>query len=265
MVLKPSTLRPGLLVSLKTALTGNVRYVKTDIAHVVKDATDKLIWETQRYIEDKAEHERAVKARSKARAYVTGVCAKSAFGLLCPESQSDQLEIALADARRIADEFNATAQITRIDVFAMIGRVEQNDVEAVRAINSEVRDLLAEMSAGLENFQVDRIRDAANKARDVKQMLTPAAQTKVQEAIDAARQAARDIKSRIKKAGEEAVLEIDRQAIETIAKASVGFVDLEDADTIAAPTQEGAAVDLDVVNYIRNEVEPELKAAAFDL
>jgi hypothetical protein len=260
MVLKPSTLRPGLLVSLKTTLKGNVRYVKTDIDHIVDGSEDVTKWETERHIADKLEHERAVKARSKARACITGVCAQTDHGLLCPQSREDQLEIALADARRVADEFNSTANVTRLSVYAIIGRVADSDVEAVRAINAEIRELLADMSAGLEKLDVEAVRAAANKAKNVSSVLSSDAQGRVQGAIDAARIAARDIQAKIKKAGEQAVIEIDRVAIEKITQASVGFVDLDDTDEIATPATEGRGVDLDAVNYIRDEVEPELKA-----
>ena len=81
-----STLRNGLLVSLKTSVTGNVSYIKRDIEtdHVTEDGHLAAKWETERTIVDPGEHEAAIKVRSKARALVTGVCVASAFGLLCP-------------------------------------------------------------------------------------------------------------------------------------------------------------------------------------
>ncbi len=42
----------------------------------------------------------------------------------------------------LADEFNATARLTRLYVNVIAGRIAPDDVEAVKAINSEVRDLL---------------------------------------------------------------------------------------------------------------------------
>lgn len=243
MVLKPTTIRPGLLVSLKTTLKGNVSYYKRDLDHQEQIEGVVDIWTTERLTRDKAEHERAVKARSKARACVTSVCAQSDYGLLCPQNREDQLDIALADAQRVAAEFNATAQHTQLTVFAVVGRVEQDDVRAIRAINDEVRGLLDEMQRGVANFDVEAIRAAANKARNVGQALNADAQLKLKDAIDAARVTARSIQ-KVVKAGEEASLEIDRNAIERIAQASVGFVDLDDATEISVPTSEGLGVDL---------------------
>src|SRR5260221_4374072 len=97
MTLQAQTLRPGLLVSLKTSLDGNVKYRSVDIVadHVTAEGERRAKWETERTIQDPAEYERAVKARSKARAIITGVCAPSSFGLLCPEFQRDKLTAAV--------------------------------------------------------------------------------------------------------------------------------------------------------------------------
>jgi hypothetical protein len=173
--MQTSTLRPGLLISLKTSIRGNVTYDKRDIEreYLTEAGTKYAKWETIREIQDPAEHERATKVRSRARSIISGICAKSAFGLLCPENAAVNLERAIAEARHLADEFNATAKVTRLDVYTIAGRIAPDEVEAVRAINSEVRDLLAGMVEGISNFDVKLIRDAANRARSLGHMLSP--------------------------------------------------------------------------------------------
>ena len=75
----------------------------------------------------------------------------------------------------MVDDFNRTATLSRVSVYAMIGRVAADDVEAVKAINSEVSDLLGQMQEGLKNLDVKSIRDAATKAKQIGQMLSPTA------------------------------------------------------------------------------------------
>lgn len=236
-----NTLRPGLLVSLKTTISGNVQYTRATLEseHVTETGAARSAWETTRVISDPVEHERAIKARGKARTAVTSVCAASSFGLLCPEADEAKLEAAVIEARRIADEFNATAGLSRIRVYVITGRVARDDVEAVRAINSEVRQLLADMEAGIRNLDAKAIRDAANKSRQLGAMLSPDAAAKVQLAIDTARASARAIV----KAGETAGQEIDAQAIRKIAEQRTAFLDLDEAGELAAPSMEGRAVD----------------------
>lgn len=241
MTLVTSTLRPGLLVSLKTSLRGNVKYERVDLENDKYEKQTMAKWETTRVIADAAEHDRACKARTKARVAVSRVCSASAFGLLCPEANADILEEAIAEARRIVDEFNSTAELTRIHVYVIAGKVASDDVEAVKAINSEVRELMDEMARGVEKMDVSAIRDAANKARDVGKMLTPQAQANVQLAIDAARGAAKDIV----KLGDTAALEVDTLAIRQIREQRTMFLDLSESEGVAAPKAKGRRVEID--------------------
>ena len=242
MTINTSTLRPGLLVSLKTSVRGNVSYQRKDIEaeHQTDDGKSQAKWETERVITDAAEHDAAIKARTKARVMVTSVCTASAFGLLCPESAGDELEKAIAGARKVADDFNAEAKLTRLSVYVITGRIAQDDVEAVKAINSEVRDLLADMEEGIKNCDVKAIREAASKARSLGSMLSLEAAAKIQIAVDAVRLSARKIVA----AGEQAIQEVDKQTIAMLTEARTQFLDTSETKSVAAPAVQVHAVDL---------------------
>jgi hypothetical protein len=227
---------------MSTSIKGNVNYVKQVIEddHATEDGGRRAKWETERTVIDAEEHERASKTRDKARGYVLSVCASTAFGHLCPESSSAELAEALRKARAVCDEFNATANVTRIFFNALAGRVAQDDVEAVRAINREVRELLKDMETGIQSFDVKTIRDAADRAKELGTMLTPDAQARITMAIEAARSMAKKIKA----AGETAAVEIDRRTLTTLAEARTAFLDLDGGGDIAQPIAEGRALDL---------------------
>ena len=239
-----STLRPGLLVSLKTSIRGNVSYKTRDIEkeHQVGEGETRARWETERTVENKAELTRATKARGKARHAISSVCSRTSFGLLCPESWEKSLQEGIARARQIATDFNARARVTELAVYVIVGRVAQDDVEAVRAINSEVRDLMREMTVGIKELDPRRVRDAANRARSVGAMLTPEAAERIKSAIEVARASARQII----KAGEEAAKEVDRESIKKINQVRTAFLDLDEAAILPVRTPEarGRAVDL---------------------
>ena len=238
-----TTLRPGLLVSLKTALRGNVSYNKHTLEseHLTEEGAEKAKWETERTIVNPAEHARAIEVRGRAATLVRAVCAKSAFGLLCPESRAAELDVAIGEAHKLVREFNQSAELTNISVYVITGRVAADDVEAVKAINSEVRDLMADMSEGLQQLDVQKIREAANKAKQLGSMLTEDAEKRVAVAIDAAREVAR----RIVKAGEQAAMEVDAQAIRKITEMRTTFLDLEEVEaTVADPVFYGRGLDL---------------------
>lgn len=238
-----NTLRPGLLVSLKTSVTGNVKYRKEEIVrdHLTEDGRREAAWQTERVINDPKEHEDATTLRSKASGIIRRVCAHSAFGLLCPEDRTTELDDAIGEARRLVDEFNRSAKITRVGIYVMAGRIAPDDVEAVRAINSELRDMMQDMETGLQNLDVKAVREAASRARRIGTMLSPEAAARVQLAIDTARGAA----NRINAAGEQAAAEIDRAAIKRIGETRMSFLDLDDQREIAAPSIKGRAVDFE--------------------
>ena len=242
MAISTSTLRPGLLVSLKTSIRGNVSYrtLELETDHLTEEGARRAKWETERTISDPEEHEAGIKVRSKIRGLIVACCAQSAFGLLCPENAAGDLDKAIADARELADTYNAKARLTRVAVFVIAGRIAPDDVEAVKAINSEIRDLLADMERGVRTLQVEVIREAANKARAIASMITPEAAARVQVAIDTARSAARTIV----KAGEVAGLEIDAKALRAITEAKGAFLDLDEAQEVQVPTEQARAIDL---------------------
>jgi hypothetical protein len=236
------TLRPGFLISLKTSTSGNVAYDKRDLGNkTTEDGKEITEWETTRTIADPEEFQRASEARSKARNMISSVCINSAFGLLCPEKAKEELEQAIRSAHAIVDAFNSSASLTRVSVYAMVGKIASDDVEAVKAINSEVSDLLGRMETGLRNLDVKTIREAATKAKQIGQMLSPDAAARIQLAVEAARNSA----TAIVKAGEQAAVEIDLRAIRTVTENRTAFLDMDEAHAVAAPKQAARAVDFE--------------------
>jgi hypothetical protein len=243
MPLSNQTLRPGLLVVFKSSLTGNISYLKREIkAEEVKDdRSAEATWETTRVIANRDEHERGRKAQAEARSVVAKVCTLTAFGLLCPEADAEKLEKALKEAREIGRVFNESAQVARLQINMLCGKIAADDVEAVKAINSEVRDLMKTMEEGVRNADVTVIRKAANEAKRLGSMLSVEAAGRVQVAIDAVRSAAREIV----KAGDAAVIEVDRSALARLEECRMAFLDLDEQREVAAPQMEGRTVDME--------------------
>lgn len=190
-----TTLKPGLLVSLKTTITGNVSYFRKTIEgeHVTANGELRASWETEKKVLNAAEHDLAKKARADARNAISAACSISAFGLLCPVDNEAKLKEAIGKAQDIVNSFNQTATLSEIALYVIVGRIADDDADAEKAINSEVLDLLMEMDAGLEAKDVKATRDACNKARYLLAMLTEAPARALQGAIDASREAASKI------------------------------------------------------------------------
>lgn len=207
-----TTIQPMLLVSMKTAIV--------------------------RLAASPEEDDAAVKARNKARSLMTSACTLSPFGLLCPTVDEDKLNDAVRDARLVTDGFNAEATLTRVTVNIIVGRISADDVEAVRAINGEVIELLAQMEQGMRAVDAGVIREAANKAKALSTVLSLDAAEQLQAAIEAARSEAR----RIVKVGETSEITANEAGIQAVSTARLAFVDVEtEAPAVehepVAPTQ----------------------------
>jgi hypothetical protein len=233
-----SLLKPGILVSLKTQLQGGVYYNRQDLAVDVPApvegeagaaATQAAIsrWETTKVIDDVEEHKRATKARSAASSLIRAVTTATSFGLLCPESREVDLDKVIAEARKIADEHNATAQSTQVSVFVLKGRIASSDEEAARAIANEVSGLLRQMEEGIRKVDVTAIRDAANRARKMGAVLDEAQAKQLSEAVTSAREAARLIVKRVENGGEAAEVVLGELDTKAISSARFAFLDLE--------------------------------------
>lgn len=243
--MKQSTLKPGLLVSLKTTVRGGVTYTRREIEpdHTTPEGARIAQWETRRDIPDAVDFEMATKARSKARSAVTAVCCASSFGLLCPVAEESKLDAAVAEARRIAGEHNKSATKTRVEVFVLVGRVADSDVEAARAIGAEIRELLEAMQAGIKAADPEAIREAANKARGLGSMLSADVAGQVSAAIVEARSAAREIVKRVQNGAEEAAQVVQDLSVRKIEAARFSFLDLDEGERVeVAPA--GRAVEL---------------------
>lgn len=227
-------LKPGLLVSVKTKLTGGVQYDRVDLANRTEGAATVAKWETTRVIEDQAEFDRATKARSEAACAIRRHCIPSAFGLLCPYDRREALEAGIVEAAEIVRDWNAAKPRTRLAVYVLRGEIATTDQEAARAISAEVRELVAEMRAGIDGLDPERIRKAATTAKQLGAMFSEEQGVRVGEAVKQARQAAREIVERVQKNGERAEVVIGTLNTSAVNENRFAFLDID------AATQDGA-------------------------
>jgi hypothetical protein len=239
------TLRPGILVSLKTSVRGGVTYRKIDLESERDPDSGAEIsrWDTTKIVYDPEEQKQATQTANRARYLVSRVCAESRHGLLCPEDRVDELELAIAEAQDLCDIFNAGAEHTRVEVNVVCGKIVADDVRATQALFRETEQFLEQMQQGLKELDVKKVREACKKALDVGQMLAPDANSTIAAAVNSARAQAR----KIVKAGEQVAIELDEQALTTIGTARNAFLDFdfnESVEVDEAPVQ-GRAIDFE--------------------
>lgn len=244
-------IRPGILLGLKTTVTGGVRYSRKDLDADRENATR---WETTKIVDDQDEHDRASDVRIKAVREIRRVAAVSSFGLLVANKFEPELDAAIVRARDLIEAHNSTARCTVVRFFCLKGRIAETDEAAAKAIASDVSDLLAEMERGITKLDPAAIRDAANRARQVLSILSDEKQVLANAAIEAARKAARQIVARIEKKGEDAATVLVSLDSGPVAAARMAFLDFGDGAATAAPADALPAVNVERFADVGDEV-----------
>lgn len=219
------TLRPGILVSLKTSVRGGVKYRKVDLESERDPDSGAQIsrWDTTKIVFDPEEQKLASQTTNRARYLVARVCAESRHGLLCPEEKVPDLEAAINEATELCDDFNMTSIHTRVEVNVVCGKIVADDVMATQALFRETEQFMEQMQEGLAQLDVKKVRELCKKALDVGQMLAPDANNTVAAAVNAARSQCRKIIA----AGEQVAIELDETTMNTIGAARNQFLDFD--------------------------------------
>jgi len=239
------TLRPGILVALKTSVFGGVKFDRKDIAKTDDRTVEK--WETTRLCDDPDDYDRAVGSRAAAGSEIRRVCSQTSFGLLCPESKEAELTEAIDRAMRIAAAHNQLSTRTKVRLYVVKGRVATDDQQAAEAIASDVGDMLGQMNDAVAKMDPDAIRKAAVNAKQMLQVLSEDKAKAASTAIEAARKVARTIVKRITNGGEDAAkVMADLQKEQgAIASARLSFIDVDHREDVdATPSEALPAVNL---------------------
>jgi hypothetical protein len=257
-------LKPGILVSLKTHQTGNRSYQKQELerAHRTEGGVERSRWNTTKIVFDPEEAKEATTVSSRARYLITRLCADTAHGPLCPSERRAELYEAIAEARTLVENFNATAVFSRIEVNVICGEVVADDVEAARALFSETEKLMSQMQEALEQLDTKKVQQLCSKALNMGQMLSPEANANIVAAVNIARQA----RKKIVAAGEQAAIQIDQRAIDLIGAARNSFLDFGmDTDVEIESEQTSRALDFDPDRADEIGDVPALQRASFDM
>jgi hypothetical protein len=236
--MRVSTIMPGIMVALTIRTRGNVNYSKVDLENNRTEAGEaRARWETTRTIADPAEFEKAQKTRSAARALISAKCSRTTFGLIALKSREAELEETVGAALALIRDFNEEARMTRLELSVMYGQIAADDEKAIKAMNSEMRDIIDDMEAAVRNIDAEAIRKAAIAAKSAAKMLNPEVAARVQSAIAVGREFA----TRISAAANVAAVTVDTIALEALSTARASFLDLSDTEEVKVENVKVAA------------------------
>lgn len=238
--------RPGYLVNLTTRLVGGVEYTREELERDLAGATEHTAWRTDKVVADKDEHAQAVAVRGRVRSIIRSACVWTPFGMICPVevrepepwpdgrpgSKTPTLDLRIAEARALADSFNAAARHSRVTFSTLRGEIAENAADAVRAVREEVAALLGELRQAVAVGDVASIRDVAQKATQMGRLVEEgtAARTALERAVKEARRVRSELVKRVGE-GAEAVAEVLAGAqVSVIATAMMTFTEEEQGE-----------------------------------
>jgi len=145
--------------------------------------------------------------------------------------------------KQLVGAFNQTAVYSHVKLHVYPLEVRADDVEATRAIFSEIEEFMADMAEGMAELDTKKVRAICDKAVNLNRMLDGEASEKLELVVKVARAAC----TRIVKAGGEIGGEMERNTIRLIKSARTQFLDVESpSTTVARPVSTGAARALDL-------------------
>ncbi len=231
------TIRPGYLIALRTEMTGGVRYFREDLRDDKTPAGgEETEWKTLKIVEDRKEHRQASLLRSKVSNAVRKCCVFTPFGLICPATDREKLNQVVAQVQSEIRDFNSQSRHTKLSLNVLPGRIAADDVEANRAIASEMRELAKRMKQAVREADVKGIREAALLASRMGAVLGDAEKEKVNKAVKAARDAARMVVKEVEKGGAKIEKVLPKMKLGPISQMRFAFLDT-DGDS-EEPTKE---------------------------
>jgi hypothetical protein len=159
---------------------------------------------------------------------ISRVCARSAFGLLCPTDKANALEDAIAESRALVAAFNKQAKATQVSVYVLKGKIAETDQEAAEAIADELKGLLGEMRNGILMADVDAIRDAATTALQMGKMLDEQTTRKIGAAVEEARNVASEIRRRLAEEADTVAGYVQEVKLINLSESRFAFLDTDE-------------------------------------
>lgn len=221
-------LRPGFLVCFSTRVENGVEHLKSQVREeVLPDGAVRKEWQAATIIHDPEEFKAVSVLRSRVRNIMKGVTTNTGFALMCPREDEQRLSAAITEMDALALGWNETSKVYKLRVSTVLAEIAENKADAIKAIKSEVVDLLARMEAATRAGSVRDIRAAANEAAQKVALLDLESEDgddEIAQALAVARGVARKIVKRVEKGGEDLAAVLEQQNLEPIAAARLRFI-----------------------------------------
>ncbi len=146
-------IEPCYLVRDRISVDRGVTYHRRDISNeVLEDGSEQATWETDRHYKNRAETKAANAIYMKARNRIRQVCLVTDIGFVCPLWKQSELDLAVAEAKALIDDFNSTAKVCHISFLVVCTRLDNDNTEGVSLIQDTLVRSTELIKTALTNF-----------------------------------------------------------------------------------------------------------------
>lgn len=159
-------IEPCILVIDQIKVDRAVKYVRRN-EQVLKsaDGSEQAIWETERVYKSRQEVTKANTTYNAARAFLRGVSAATDIGFICPVSRQTELNAAVAKAKQLVDDANATFSHCYVRFRVVCTRIEPTNEEGVDMLRETISLRTKELQEALANFDPAKARNVLNASK----------------------------------------------------------------------------------------------------
>lgn len=157
-------IEPCILVRDRITVDRGVSYIRRDLSATPgDDGSEDATWFTDRHYKNKEETKQANNTYMKARNRIRQVCLSTDIGFICPLSRKEELAAAIQESKEIADDFNRTAKVCRVNHIVVCTMIEPENKDAEQLINETVHSIGQSIKAAVANLDFKTARGAVKQ------------------------------------------------------------------------------------------------------
>jgi hypothetical protein len=145
--LQVNKVNPGILLVEKVTIQGGVFYEKEEEASYFDDDSEVREWKTIARVPSVKEYKKAQSLRSKFYQESRSQCVKTPIGLVCKESDKQELLDTINQIKQWQEEFNREAETCSIHSYYAFFRIEEDNHGTAKILLSTVSEVAAEVES----------------------------------------------------------------------------------------------------------------------
>ncbi len=186
---------PCLLLAVNISRTGGESYQREDELHLEaqKDGEVRTQWTTRKVVDDEKELQEANSLQGKAKRAAAKLGRHTPVGIVVAASKRQDVEDYRDEWRAAFDEFNSTAEYSRVNFSCMVFAIRGDNVQELEQVLDELRRGLDDLEKAYTTADPGSMRDVIRRMAGFTDLLPERVATTMDLAVKSAQKRARSI------------------------------------------------------------------------